>query len=456
MAAPTFGPAWLQRRLTELGVPGRGARLCVAFSGGLDSTALLHALARLRRTQPRRFELRAVHINHQLRPASADWAAHARGMAAGLGVPLTILAVRVDTRSQSLEAAARDARYAALSGALGDDECLLSAHHLDDQLETVLLQLLRGSGPAGLAAMPQRAALGAGWLLRPLLTLPRTVLQAYVQAQGLAWSEDDTNVDPRFDRNFLRLRVLPLLQERWPSAASTVARSASLLAEAQQLLTVAAETGWRIASDGPSLRVTTLRSMEPAARANLLRYWLRKRGLPTPDQSRMRELCGPLLAARGDAQPQVRWPGAEVHRFDGRLHAFRGIAPLPTADIEWSWVRQRAIEVPGAGVLCLQDDPNGDLDLGSLPRRLQLRFRAGGERLAVGDGHRTLKEWLRTQRLAPWERARLPLIHADRHLVAVADRWIAPSLAATAVSRRRARLRWTWRYECAAGPQEAC
>lgn len=448
MAAPAFGPAWLQRRLTELGVPVRGARLCVAFSGGLDSTALLHALARLAGNPSRSMVLRAVHIDHQLRPASADWAVRARAFASGLGVPLTVLPVRVAQRGQSLEAAARAARYAALSRDLRDGEFLLSAHHLDDQLETVLLQLFRGAGVAGLAAMPQRAAFAGGQLVRPLLPLPRAALQAYARQQQLAWSEDDSNADPRFDRNFLRLRIVPLLQQRWPGAAATVARSAALLGEAQQLLDASAEAAWRLAADGPTLRISPLRAQEPAARANLLRYWLRQRGLPPPDQSRLRELCGPMLAARGDAQPQVRWPGAEVHRFDGRLHAFAALAPPPEADIDWAWGRRRAIEVPGAGVLRLHDDPHGDIDLGHLPRRLQLRFRVGGERLAGAAGRQSLKEWLRVQRLAPWERSRLPLIHAGGRLVAIADRWRAPALAATDASRRRARLQWTWRYEC--------
>jgi tRNA(Ile)-lysidine synthase len=417
----------------------------------LDSTVLLHALAQLRRARAGRCTLRALHVDHQLRPASAQWAAQAAAFAAGLEVPLEILTVQVQSRGQSLEAAARAARYAALAGALQEGEYLLSAHHQDDQFETLLLQLLRGAGVAGLAGMPERTGFAGGTLLRPLLPLPRAALLQYAQAAGVAWSEDDSNVDARFDRNYLRLRVLPLLRERWPASAATVSRSASLLAEAQQLLTAAAETAWHDAADGSGLRVSALRALDPPARANLLRYWLRQRGLPTPDQSRLRELCGPLLSARGDAQPLVRWAGAEVHRFDGRLHAFAGLAP-PPARVDWSWSRQRVIEVPGAGVLRLRDDPHGDLDLRRLPRRLQLQFRAGGERLAAAAGHRTLKEWLRAQRLAPWERARLPLIHADGRLIAVADRWRAPAVAANLASPRRARLQWTWGYECDPDP----
>ena len=447
MTGAPFGPAWLQRRLTELAVPARAAGLCVAFSGGVDSSALLHALAQLHRSHPRRFTLRAVHVDHQLRAESVRWAAEAAAAAAALRVPCTVLTVRVASRGRSLEAAARDARYAALAGALDAGEFLLSAHHQDDQLETLLLQLLRGAGVAGLAAMPACASLGRGTLLRPLLPWPRAELLRYAQAAGLRWSEDGSNAELRFDRNFLRLQVLPVLRERWPAAAATASRSAGLLAEAQLLLKEAAQAAWRTAADGAALRVEAVRALAPAARANLLRLWLGQRGLPAPDQSRLRELCGPLLSARGDAQPQLRWPGAEVHRFDGRLHAFAALAAPPAQDIDWSWTRRRAIAVPGAGVLRLRDDPHGDLDLQRLPRQLRLRFRAGGERLAGGAGRQTLKEWLRAQRLPPWERARLPLIHAADGLIAVADRWRAPSVAATDASRRRARLQWTWDYE---------
>ncbi|WP_268647783.1 tRNA lysidine(34) synthetase TilS, partial [Escherichia coli] len=151
-------------------------------------------------------------------------------------VPLTVTHVQVDARQGGIEAAARAARYAAFSAALAEGEALLTAQHLDDQSETFLLALKRGSGPAGLSAMAARATLGEHLLLRPLLGCSRQTLESYAQRHALSWIDDDSNQDTRFDRNFLRLQVLPQLNQRWPHFASAVARSASLCAEQEQLL----------------------------------------------------------------------------------------------------------------------------------------------------------------------------------------------------------------------------
>ena len=441
MAAIDFGPAWLLARLRALGVP-RGAGVCVAFSGGIDSTALLLALTRLPAHE--RPALRALHVDHGLRAASAADAEAARAQARALAVDCDVLAVRVEAQGRSLEAAARSARYAALAAALRPGEALLSAHHQDDQLETLLLMLMRGSGVAGLAAMSERSVVCGVRLLRPLLPVPRVALEDYVRAAGLRWVEDDSNADLRFDRNFLRQRITPLLRERWPAAPATASRSAGLLAEAQGLLDEAAEAQWRVAADGETLRVSALRALRPAARANLVRWWLRRRGLPLPEQARLREICGRLLMARGDAQPELHWDGAELHRHDGRLFAFAPLAPPPTGATVWHWRRAPQLHIPGAGILELRRDPRGELDLRGLPRTLEVRFRSGGERLRGVRQGQALKEWLRSQRLAPWERARLPLIHADGHLIAVADRWLAPQVLAQAPRARRARLVWRW------------
>ena len=216
--------------------PGwREGGACVALSGGLDSSVLLHAMAELARAQS--FRLRAVHVDHGLQADSGAWAQACREACAAAGIPLQVISLRLQApRGASLEAAAREARYAALAGELAPDERLLTAHHRDDQLETVLIQLLRGAGVAGLAAMPARARLGPGWQLRPLLDVDRAELRDFADRHGLTWCEDPMNEALRFDRGWLRARVLPAIRERWPSAATTVARSASHLAEASRLL----------------------------------------------------------------------------------------------------------------------------------------------------------------------------------------------------------------------------
>ena len=239
-AAPrrnSFSHLVLARSLRELAGPLSGARLCVAFSGGADSTALLAATAAL--SARYRCRARAVHVNHHLQPAAGAMARAARRTARSLGVSFSLIDAPVITvRGDSVEASARAVRYSALRGQLRDGEWLLLAQHQDDQVESLLLQLLRGAGIAGLAAMPARS----GPLLRPLLSIPRAQLIAYLQGRALQWSEDPSNADERFGRNFLRRQVLPLLRERWPGLGVTIARSAALAAEAQQLLDERAAT----------------------------------------------------------------------------------------------------------------------------------------------------------------------------------------------------------------------
>jgi tRNA(Ile)-lysidine synthase len=288
----------------------------VAFSGGADSTALLAALAALRARHA--LALRAVHVNHHLQPAARAMARAARASARRLGVRCHVIdaPVRV-ARGESPEAAARTVRYGALHGQLRDGEWLLLAQHQDDQVESLLLQLLRGAGVAGLAAMPEMA----GPTLRPLLPIARAELVAWLQRRQLEWVEDPSNLDERHARNFLRLRIVPLLRERWPAIGVTLSRSAALAAEAQQLLEARADAALADAVDGATLRVSVLRRLEPAERRNALRRWLQWRGLPMPDQRRLLELAGPLLRARHDAHPFIRWPGARVSRQGDALHA---------------------------------------------------------------------------------------------------------------------------------------
>ncbi len=318
-----FTSAWLARRMRDLiGCPLRGQQLCVAFSGGADSTALLAALATVRARH--RLGLRAVHVNHHLQPAAQAMARAARANARGLAVRCQVIdaPVRV-ARGDSPEAAARAVRYQALRAHLKKGEWLLLAQHQDDQVESLLLQLLRGAGIAGLAAMPEKA----GSILRPLLPIARAQLQAWLKRRALRWLDDPSNLDERHARNFLRLRIVPLLRERWPGLGITLSRSAALAAEAQLLLAARADTALADAVDGAALRLSVLRRLAPAERRNAVRRWLQRQGLPMPDQRRLLELTGPLLRARPDAHPFIRWPGARASRQGDRLHAVAEVAP---------------------------------------------------------------------------------------------------------------------------------
>ncbi len=352
------------------------ADVLVAFSGGLDSTVLLAALAQ----QPPA-HLRALHVHHGLHADATRWSAHCRRLAARLQVPLKIVRVKVTTVGVSPEEAARECRYAAFARALDEGAILLTAHHEDDQLETVLLQLFRGAGVAGLAAMPQRTRFASGWHVRPLLSRSRQELQDWAKCAGLTWVEDATNSDERWDSNYLRRQVLPLIRARWRGVGVAVGRSARHAAEAQRLLDGLAQLDVARAAVGKDLSLKVLRTLQPDRRRNALRYWLARAGLRVPDTRRLEQLVGPVISARGDANPRVSWGEAQVQRHNDLLCASAlaaGAAPQPSTDgasvhrlaaepeIRWEWLEHPQLTLPDGGMLELQSHPHGPIDLAKL------------------------------------------------------------------------------------------
>jgi tRNA(Ile)-lysidine synthase len=397
------------------------------FSGGLDSTVLLHALAADRRVRER--GLRALHVRHDLHAAAGAWAEHCRDACAEWGVPMQVVRVQVDLQAGlGLEGAAREARHAAFAASLAAGEILALAHHRDDQAETVLLRLLRAAGGDGLAAMRGERAFGRGRLWRPLLDCPREALLDYARANGLRFVEDPSNADTRFDRNFLRARVLPVLRERWPEAGSALARSAALLAADADLLESEAQARLAPARtrDPRTLATAPLLALPPAWRARALRSWLLSLGLPTPPGRAFARIDAELLQSRRDAQPVFRWPGARLQRWRELLHADAGGAPGDPA-FRCEWDGRGRLALPGGGGLELLRDGSADAAGGlpvAAPATLRVGMRQGGERIRLpGRGHsHALKDCLLQAGLPPWLRGRVPLLRAgDDELLAAGD-----------------------------------
>jgi tRNA(Ile)-lysidine synthase len=394
------------------------APLCVAYSGGPDSSALLHALAQLPAARSR--GLRAVHVDHGLHADSAVWSDHCRRFCAGLQLPCEVVPVQVDTAGgRGIEAAAREARYRALAARLQPGEYLLLAHHRDDQAETVLLKLLRGAGPEGLAGMRALRPFARGQLWRPLLDLPRQHLRDYVLAQRLSCIDDPSNADTRLARNQLRHEILPRLAAHWPQAVDSILHSAALSRAAADAL----QAQWLAARqelydpDTGSLDAAGWLALAPALRQPLLDHWLHARQLPAPTTAQRREIerqCG----ARAGQLPCIRWPGAELHIWKRRLWA---LPPAPAIDDEtWqaNW-RGEPLRLPDGGALSLKDDG------ARLTTPLQVRLRRGGERIRpAGDAHtRELRALFQHGGMPPWQRSGCPLLYDQGELVAVADRW---------------------------------
>ncbi|HET9474733.1 MAG TPA: tRNA lysidine(34) synthetase TilS [Steroidobacteraceae bacterium] len=436
------GLAQVMAQLRELA--GTRPRVVVAFSGGIDSTVLAYVLARQRRALG---GLRLVHIDHGLQPSSAEWAKHCARVARGLRLPLVVLRANIKRkRGESPEAAARAARYALLEQTMKRGEVLVTAQHRDDQVETLLLQLFRGAGVAGLAAMPRLAPFGAGHIARPLLDISRREIEAAARAAKLRWIEDPTNRDVRFSRNFLRHRLLPMIREHWPGAARALARTASNLAEAQTLLAERGQQDLAAAADGSGLSVSALRALTPARRRNALRIFIARAGLELPEASRLREMSGPLLEAREDAQPEVRWSNARIKRRATRLELETSHEPPPELVAKsWCCHDDRRLILEDGSALEIIEDALGAIDLDLLPQVVEVRPRAGGERLRPGPRARTqaLKKLIQAAKLPVEVRARLPLLYSGDRLIAAGDRWIDASIAANDKSRHRARLRWT-------------
>lgn len=418
--------------------------LCVGFSGGLDSTVLLHALAASPAARGR--GLRAWHVHHGLHADADLWTAKCETTCTALAVPLTVTRVEVlRDAGHGLEAAARQARHASFREGLADGEILVLAHHLDDQAETFLLRAMRASGPDGLGAMRNWRGFGRGHLWRPLLGVTRASLETYAGGHGLRWIEDPSNADASFDRNFLRREVLPLLGERWPHAAAALARSAALCAEAAGLLDADDSAALAdVATDDPSsLSRERLAALSPARRARVLRHWISTLGLPPLPGNGIVQIESALLVARPDAAARFEWNGAVIHAWRDLLHA--GLVPPPLPD-EWqvAWDGQEPLVLPDDSTLALRPSAGAVSNTAGFGRILLVHARRGGERITLPgrDHSHSLKQLLQERAIPPWQRVRLPLLSTiEGELLAAGDRILSADFAQW-LHERGGRLQW--------------
>ena len=432
---PGFSISNLRQVLTGLSVKQHSS-VYVAFSGGLDSHVLLHALFCLAEDYP--FSLYAIHVNHSLHSQSTEWAIHCQAVCDDLGIPLIVKTVTVAAeKGKSLEALARDARYTALAEVLPDNGLCMTAQHINDQSETVVLQLLRGAGVHGLASMPARKDFAKGRILRPLLGYSRESLNDYARQHGLEWVEDPSNRDHQYDRNFLRHEIMPILRERWPGLDKSMSRSAGHAASAAVMLDEIGESDLlhcQVTSNHffppaiASLRVDLLNSLSTIHQKNALRCWTRMHGLSVPGDERLHSLI--KLLEMSAAKGEVVWPAGAFRLHNNILwlcDSFDTSEPIVMVQ-DWNPEKSLQIDQPKLELQATKLAGEGISLTAIGDSHLTVKFRQGGEicRMPGAHGSKTLKQMLQDLAIPHWLRASLPLIFLQDELIAVSSLWCNP------------------------------
>lgn len=416
----------LQGLQQQLGPCMNAPAWVLGLSGGLDSMVLLDALVQLRGQQAIP-PLSAIHVHHGLSTESDAWAAFCERECARRGVSLQVVRVQL-LPGASIEGAARDARYQAFAERLPVGAALLLAQHRDDQLETLLFRLLRGTGLRGLAGMPEKRQLADGCLLRPLLPWSRAELELWSREQGLAWIEDPANRDPRFARTALRHQLLPMLRQGWPQAEQSLLRLSEHAAEANELLNERAAEDLSVVArpladvwlqHWPSLDMLALSVLSPARQRNLLRYWLAEQGVLLPVSRRLDDWLQ-QLSATTDSQPRIDFGSYRLYRSSGRLWLVRPNWPLAGQPEAFGQV---AVQSLAAG--------NGRLHLASTTAAAgpwRIAYRQGGEHIRLAKrGNQSLKQLFQEAQIPVWLRPSIPLLYCADELISVAGRWNAES-----------------------------
>jgi len=412
--------AELEQALRQLLRPA-SKRILIGFSGGLDSTALLLLASRVVKAS----QLTALHINHNLQPAAPEWEAHCHKQARALGVECISMSVSPYSSSEN---SAREARYQAFESQLNDGDFLLLGHHQDDQAETILMRLFRGSGVKGLAGMPQTRALGRGFILRPLLATPRTTLESLVRDAGLSWIEDPSNQSRAYLRNWIRHELAPVLAQRWPDWNVRLSETAQHMSDASKLHQTLAlnDAGGRFANP---LRLSETLLSAPERLANLIYYWLESQAVHVGSSAQVTDLVNSVC--RGVLTGSWRFSTQSVHLYQQNL-----------------WLEPAAIPEQGRSKITLEpgliDLAYGQLqmqiaDIGLRPGiRVDVRARQSGDKLQLEAGHQSVKKFMNDRKIPPWLRDSWPLLVLEGEIISIVGIWDSKAL------RQQAGIKLKW------------
>ncbi len=410
----------LHQHLTQLALQHNIKTWCLAYSGGVDSQVLLHLL------HLTKLPVCAVYIDHGLQTQSKDWAKHCQLHCESLNIPFQVIPVDARIKkAEGPEAAARRARYAALKTCIDDNACLLTAQHQDDQAETIMLQLLRGAGAAGLSGMPEIARFDKGWHARPLLNVSQKNILKYAKKNQLSWVEDPSNQQENYDRNYLRHSVMPVLAERWPALNKTMSVFSRQQAENSNLLDELAALDLvvcQIENDG--LNITQLNKLNDARLRNVLRFWLKKNKASIPPRAVLAQIVQQIKNESHDNSLLISWAKTEVRRFRDKLFCLKKTNHDATKILNWNACSDLYIESIEKKLVFKKiraEENKPVLNESILKEKISVRFRQGGEKIkpAGRSGTHDLKSLFQEADVPAWQRDRVPLLYVNDELVAV-------------------------------------
>ncbi len=385
-------------------------RTIVAFSGGADSLCLLSLAAALDNS------ISALHINHGLHADADKWEQLCRQHSEKLGITFESFKVKVEIEG-SLEENARKARYEIFEKVLQDNELLLLAHHADDQIETVLFNLFRGTSIPGIIAMPRVRKLGKAKLFRPLLGVSRKRILEYCKMKGLRWIDDPSNLDQTFDRGYLRHSLIPMIEARWPNFRTAILKGVGRDDGLRQLIENIAENDLIDCQSRWGLSSSEVLKLTDSRRDSLLRHWIAKGGFPQPSSGVLRALYTDVLMAKPDSEPCISWSGCEIRRFkDNLVLETKNVFIAPKDPINFD--SSSSLKLAGGNLRTVQEK-GGGLRSPGIDQKLFIKFREGGEIIRIDGKTKTLKKVLQELGVPPWVRDRLPLIYLGDTLVAI-------------------------------------
>jgi tRNA(Ile)-lysidine synthase len=417
----------------------------IAYSGGLDSHVLLHTLACLRdQITPK---LVAVHVNHGLSQDAGLWETHCRTICENYAIELLTFTVDLSQKNkQGTEAFAREKRYEVFNDLMKSHDLLLTAHHINDQVETMLLQLLRGAGPDGLVGMPQSRELSKGFLLRPFLDSTREEIHNYALKESLNWIEDDSNKSNKYDRNYLRNEIIPELLNRWPGALKTISRAIEHQVDARNLINEISEIDLPIVCDDEFTKIslTEFENLSHVRRKNVLRAWIKKNNLKIPNAIIIDKINEEVICAEEDKNPCIKWSGAEVRRYREYLYIMPSLSSHDVNKVT-HWNFKGTLKLSSGFLNAFSSQGIGIKSTMISRDNVEIKYRQGGEIIKPSGRKHTheLKKLLQEEGVPPWLRDRIPLIYYKYELIAVADLWVADRYAATALEPAW-QIKWKW------------